>query len=371
MRCFARKLLKDTRTALKLGYRIVRGISYQTLSQDILRINQHKDIDAILREVSRCLKDIMDYELYGFALKSGGSMDIWMDPRAYSATFTDIVAGDYDSQNIDYKFHCFTPPEQGHNDSPIDINNLISYKVVDNHEHVARLYILPRIKMPYHHDTIISTIISAINIALEKNLNIQQLESVAAIDPLTNCYNRRALDSFIKSDIAFAQRSGSELSVIMIDVDDFKAINDAYGHQAGDEVLKDICRLLTTMVRKSDYCARYGGEEFTLVLPATTLFHASRLADKIRQKIEEHVISVGKISLSLTASFGVASLERKPDAASLFREADERLYAAKKMGKNRVFPSMRTSFAERRYASNKLGASPRTHPSLVKSLSGY
>jgi diguanylate cyclase (GGDEF)-like protein len=366
MKYSARKLLKDTMTALKLGYRIVRGISYQALSQYILKINQHKDIDAILREASRCLKDILDYELFGFVLKSGGSVDIWIDPQAYGAPFTDVVARDYDGQNIDYKLHYFNEtPEKSHNYDIVDINSLISYKVIDNHDHVARLYILPRMKMLYQHDTIISTIISAINISLEKNLNIQQLESVAAIDPLTNCYNRRALDSFIKSDIAFAQRSGTELSVIMIDIDNFKEINDEYGHQAGDEVLKDIGQLLPTMVRKSDYCARYGGEEFILVLPDTTLYGAARLADKIRKKIEGHVVSVGENSLSLTASFGVASLERKPDAASLFREADERLYAAKAMGKNCVFPSMRPSFAERRFTSKELGS---TYPSIVGQL---
>lgn len=341
--------------ALKLGYKIVRGISYQTLSQYILKINQHRDIDAILREVSWCLRDILDCELFGFAMKSGGSLDIWIGPQASSTPFSDVISRDYYGQNIDYKLHYFNNTnENSHNYGTIDINSLVSYKVIDNHDHVAQLYILPRMKMLYHHNTIISTIISAINIALEKNLCIQQLESVAAIDSLTNIYNRRALDSFITSDIAFAQRSGNELSVIMIDIDNFKKINDQYGHQAGDEVLKAICQLLPTIVRKSDYCARYGGEEFVLVLPNTTLYRAARLADKIRKKIEELVVSVGEKSLSLTASFGVASLERKPDAASLFREADERLYLAKAMGKNRVVPSMRPSFAERRFTSQEL-----------------
>lgn len=367
MRCSARKLLKDTMTALKLGCKIVWGVNYQTLSRYILKINQHRDIDAILHEVSRCLKDILEYELFGFALKSGGSADIWIDPRTYSTPFTDVVARDFDSQNVDYKLHYFDnrTANKSHNYDTIDINDLISYKVIDTHDHIARLYIQPGMKMFYHHDAIISTIISALNIALEKNLNIQQLENVAAIDPLTNFYNRRALDGFIKSDIAFAQRSGTELSVIMMDMDNFKEINDEYGHQAGDEVLKDICRLLPTMIRKSDYCARYGGEEFILVLPDTTLYSAVQLADKIRKKIEGHVVIFGKKSLSLTASFGVASLERKPDAAGLFQEADERLYAAKAVGKNSVFPNMLPCFADRRFVSKTLEP---TDPDVVRRI---
>ena len=367
MRYSAKKLLKDTMTTLELGYKIIRGIDYQTLSQYILKINQHRDIDSILHEVSWCLKDILDYELFGFALKSEGSVDIWIDPRSYSTPFTDFVAQDLGGQSIDSKLHYFdkTIPNKSHNYDTIDINNLISYKVIDNNSHVARLYIQPRTTMLYHHDAIISTIISAIHIALEKNLSIQQLESAAAIDPLTNIYNRRALDSFIKSDIAYAQRSGTDLSVIMIDLDNFKEINDIHGHRAGDAVLKDLCLLLPSLVRRSDYCTRYGGEEFVLVLPDTTLYNAVQLADKIRKKIEEHVVRFGNKGLALTASFGVASLEQKLDAASLFQEADERLYTAKAVGKNSVYPSMLPCFADRHFVSKRL---ERTYPSVASQV---
>ena len=221
---------------------------------------------------------------------------------------------------------------------------------MDN-QYISKLYLLPKRTMMAHHDTIISTIISSISIALEKNLNIKQLENAAAIDPLTNCYNRRALSGFIGSDIAFAQRHRTELSVIMLDLDDFKGINDVYGHLAGDEVLRSVSSVLHGSVRKSDYLARFGGEEFLVVLPDTSLYNAVQLAHKLQKKISELTVQVNGHVLRITASFGVAGLENKADHASLFQEADERLYKAKSVGKNNVVPSMLPCFADRFFVS--------------------
>jgi diguanylate cyclase (GGDEF)-like protein len=133
----------------------------------------------------------------------------------------------------------------------------------------------------------------------------------------------------------------------MIDLDDFKQINDVYGHQAGDEVLRCVSRVLHESVRKCDYLARYGGEEFMVVLPDTSLYHAVQLAHKLRQKISELTVRMNGETIRTTASFGVAGLENKTDHASLFREADERLYKAKSVGKNNVVPSMLPCFADR------------------------
>ncbi len=351
-----KKLMRNTLTALEIGYRVVRGIDYQTMSQYILKINQHKDIDSILHEVSRCFKDILDYELLGFFLKDGNSSDFWVDPRLYSDQFSEFVAHDLNCQNVDFNAHYFenNPATYCRNFDVMDINKLISYKVIDGTS-VARLYILPGRKMLHYHEAIISTIISSISIALEKNLNIKQLENAAAIDPLTNCYNRRALSTFIENDIAYTQRYGNSLSVIMLDMDDFKGINDRYGHQAGDAVLKEVTSLLPSLMRKSDYLARYGGEEFVLVLPDTPLYNAVQLAEKLRKALERHMILLeDRNSIAITASFGVACLENKRDGNSLLREADERLYQAKAMGKNTVVPSLLPCFADRRFVTNAL-----------------
>ena len=347
-----KNLLNQVVTAATLAYRTVRGIDYQILSRYILKINQHADIDSVLLEISRCLKDILGYELFGFALKKGCNMDVWIDPRRFGTQFSDVVARDFESQKNGFLVHHLTDtePENSHNYDRFDINNLISYKVIDN-DCVARLYILPKKNILSHHDTIISIIIQSLNLALDKNLCIQQLEHAAALDPLTDCYNRRALCNFITSDIAYAQRNGGNLSVIMFDLDNFKEINDLHGHMAGDSVLREISALIRGNIRRSDYIARYGGEEFLLVLPDTNLYFAVQLADKLRKKIEGYTVRHSGQTLTLTASFGVASLENKRDVNSLLREVDERLYKAKSIGKNNVVPSLLPCFADRTFVS--------------------
>lgn len=349
-----KKHLQNIAQSIGLGYRMVRGLDYQALCLYILKINQQKDIDAILFEISKCLKDILDYELFGFALKNGNATDIWIDPDIYTAQFAEHIAVDCKCHKNDLIIHKIdkTSSEKRQDFDTIDTKNLLTYSI-EEINFIARLYILPKRRMLRHHHTIISTITKSVSAALEKNLNTQQLENAATIDPLTDCYNRRALCDFIESDIAYTQRYGTELSIVMIDLDNFKEMNDMYGHLAGDAVLKEMSSLIISQVRKSDYLARYGGEEFVMVLPDTPLYSAVQLADKIRKTMEKHTIIFGKKRLRVTASFGVASLEDKPDHGSLLREADERLYKAKAMGKNCVVPSLLPCFADRNFVSKK------------------
>ena len=347
-----KKIMKEAVATLHLGYRITRGIDYRTLSAYILKINRYKNIDDILIEASRCLRDILDYELFGFILKNGTSLDLWIEPRAHTTLFIEFLRKEFNSQIIDCNVHGFNEKtgENCHNCDTIDTSSIMSYQVMENN-FISRLYILPRRNVRKCHSTIVNAVIGSISIALENTLNINQLKTAATVDPLTNCYNRRALDTLITSDIFYARRYGTALSVIMIDVDNFKKINDVHGHHAGDAVLKDICTLLPSLVRKSDYLARYGGEEFVLVLPDTSLYSAVRLAEKLRKKIEMHETRLSDKSIRVTASFGVASLENKPDGGSLLREADERLYKAKAIGKNCVVPDLLPCFADRTFMS--------------------
>ncbi len=348
-----KKILNNAKAAVEFCFRIVRGRDYLTLSQYVLKINKHKDVDAILHEASHCLKDILDYELFGFALLKGNFMDLWIDPEGYSEEITSYVQHDFGSQKIDYELHFFAKDSasERHNADIVTINSIISYKIIIG-SNVARLYILPKRRMLSHHDVIINTIINSISIALEKNINIQQLENAATIDPLTRCYNRRALGTYLDNAVAYARRNNNDLTVIMFDMDNFKTINDIHGHLVGDAVLKEVAAVIPAMVRKSDYFVRYGGEEFLLVLPDTSLCNAVQLAHKIRQAIALHPIKVGELSLTVSASFGVGSLDDKLDCKILLEEADERLYEAKAMGKNTVVPSFLPCFAEQKFVTN-------------------
>jgi len=162
----------------------------------------------------------------------------------------------------------------------------------------------------------------------------RRLEEMAVTDSLTGLYNRHYLTSASGQQVARARRHGESLSLIVIDVDHFKRVNDEHGHAQGDVVLKEMGRMLCTDARESDVCARFGGEEFVVVLPQCGLDDAVRKAERIRTEIE----TARPGGLAITASLGVATFDAVTDAdfESLFNRADEAVYAAKRNGRNRV-----------------------------------
>jgi len=167
---------------------------------------------------------------------------------------------------------------------------------------------------------------------------MQTMERLAMADPLTGLSNARFFDPMFEREIAIAKREGSDVSVVMIDIDHFKKLNDTYGHPAGDEALKGFARTVTGAVRESDTIARYGGEEFVVLLRDTDLAGATIAAEKIRAAVERTVFEIGpNRTARMTASFGTASTSAHGnDRMLLMRTADAALYRAKESGRNRV-----------------------------------
>ena len=335
----SRRMMDGLTNAIKLVFDVAAGRDYRALNSYILQINQQNSVHEILMSVSTCLKDILDYELFGFALQDGTMLDVWVDPCIHKDFIVQAVKNDFDGQKNDLTFHDFgkSAETKGQIADVISAEKIASFQVLDGAS-AARLYVLPRRKVFSYHQDILRIIVRSLSIALANALRVQHLENAAAIDPLTNCYNRRALDKHLESAVANGLRYERSLSIVMIDLDNFKKINDTYGHQVGDAVLKAASALITANVRKSDVLARYGGEEFVLVLPETGLYHATQLAEKLRKKLACHVLSTEGTNISVTASFGVASLRKKLNSADLLHEADEMLYLAKYQGKNIVAP---------------------------------
>lgn len=160
-----------------------------------------------------------------------------------------------------------------------------------------------------------------------------EIRKLTELDHLTQLNNRLKIDKVIKMEMERSQRTGNPFSVIIFDIDNFKKVNDTYGHLIGDEVLKDIAEIIRINIRVVDTAGRWGGEEFMIILPEADVNGGKVLAEKLRKKIEEHdFLKAGKIS----ASFGVADFGHSISATELISRADGAMYRAKKTGKNRV-----------------------------------
>jgi diguanylate cyclase (GGDEF)-like protein len=166
----------------------------------------------------------------------------------------------------------------------------------------------------------------------------EKLKEQANRDPLTNLYNRRYFSDISEQIIALAKRTKSPLSLIMIDIDDFKKVNDTYGHNIGDEVIKLLSNEITASIRESDVVARFGGEEFAVIFPNTDGVNAFKLANKLRENIENARYIDGKESIGFTISIGLDEFNLENDAtvSDSLNRADKALYNAKATGKNRV-----------------------------------
>ena len=168
--------------------------------------------------------------------------------------------------------------------------------------------------------------------------HIERLTFLQGQDPLTGLVNRRGFDSTMTLEVERSTRFKTPLTLCIMDLDNFKAVNDTYGHPCGDEVLQAVASILLSEMRMIDTAARIGGEEFALLLPGTGLARAQKLLQRIQSVIKATVINCGPDKLAVTMSMGVASYRGKlpPDPEKLLVEADKALYRAKRAGKNRI-----------------------------------
>lgn len=165
----------------------------------------------------------------------------------------------------------------------------------------------------------------------------ERLKELATHDPLTGVLNARAYYEACDQQIRISQRADQSFSVLFIDLDHFKKINDGFGHAAGDEVLRTVARVLRDSLRQSDLLGRIGGEEFSVFLPDTDLNGAIQVAETLRQRVADCQIALQGSHLQVTASIGVANRDpQQPSIKAIQQRADEAMYEAKKAGRNRV-----------------------------------
>jgi len=161
----------------------------------------------------------------------------------------------------------------------------------------------------------------------------KKLIKLSITDPLTGIYNRAKQNEELNRCINYSQRYNTDLSIVIIDLDDFKKVNDNYGHLIGDKLIIGFVKIVKDIIRKTDIFARWGGEEFVLILPNTDLDEAIEISERIRKTVESNEFE--KVN-KLTCSFGVAQLSQADDTYSILQKADQMLYTAKNAGKNTV-----------------------------------
>lgn len=216
-------------------------------------------------------------------------------------------------------------------------HHIRTYSLIAHGEPLGELTLSRKWDFSREEETIFEYGLYSLIYPLRNSLLYLQALQAAHKDPLTGAFNRASMDEALDREIKLAERYDRPLSMIVMDVDHFKSVNDTMGHVAGDTVLQAIVECTGTCIRSTDIVFRYGGEEFVVLLSNTDLPGAALLAERIRQRVEHHRVDGKKgESIKITLSLGVAQLQNTEDATTFFCRADKALYEAKGLGRNRV-----------------------------------
>jgi diguanylate cyclase (GGDEF)-like protein len=212
----------------------------------------------------------------------------------------------------------------------------VSYQLDIAGETLGQLTVTRKRKFEREEISLLEHLLCCLVYPLRNALLYRSAVAAALRDPLTGVSNRAALNAVLARETELSRRHGSPLSLIALDLDHFKEINDRHGHLAGDQVLKSVAAAITECIRSSDILFRYGGEEFLVLLSNTARQGALMLAERIRRSIEDHECHYGEHRIRVTTSLGVACYAKGETGEHLFRKADTALYEAKAAGRNCV-----------------------------------
>lgn len=222
----------------------------------------------------------------------------------------------------------------------------VSYRLQTQQDYMGDLTFHRSTRFREHELANLEGLLTTLVYPMRNALRYYEALAAAFRDPLTGAGNRVALDKTLSREVELAKRHGQQLSVLMIDLDHFKQVNDEFGHSMGDKVLKDAADCMTACIRQTDMCFRYGGEEFLVMLSSADQAGALRIAERIRMSISDMTFENAKGKLQVTTSIGCATLRGIDNTDSLVQRADTALYEAKHGGRNRVISDADTAFAE-------------------------
>lgn len=211
-----------------------------------------------------------------------------------------------------------------------------SYKLKIEDQDLGELTLMRSSRFTQGELELLETLLCCLIYPLKNAALYQQALRMAYMDPLTQANNRASFDDLIHKEISLAKRYGKNLSIVFLDIDHFKTINDTHGHECGDVALASVAKWIKQSLRNSDILFRYGGEEFVILLRETGLEGAQIVAERMRAAIASHTLSYDMTNLNITASLGVSALRSEDTAETMVKRADEAMYRAKKNGRNQV-----------------------------------
>jgi len=274
---------------------------------------------------------VADDDLDPSRLELAGILQKTLEPRELIALFAlelgkhtpfDGITYDFEGMNISIslgqaaKHNCF-----------------YELKIVD--QHLGNISLYRESAFEERELAVTENMLAGLLYPLRNTLLFQQALQSATIDPLTGVKNRAAMEGAMKRELGMANRHGQSLSLILLDLDHFKSVNDQYGHLIGDQVLRAVAGVAQDTIRDSDMIFRFGGEEFLVILQRTKLAGAALLAERMRRRIEELKI-FPDMDMNITASLGVVALSEDETSETIFMRADNAMYRAKNNGRNRV-----------------------------------
>ena len=240
-------------------------------------------------------------------------------------------------RHVDHDHYQYHHPEPGiavEAGSPQE--HAVSYRLVVKAEHLGEILLSRGRGFGPHETQFMENALTALLLPLRNALLYHTAMQAALKDPLTGVHNRTALDQAILREIQLARRHGLSFSVMMLDIDHFKQVNDRRGHVAGDDALKTVARCIEGCIRSSDMLFRYGGEEFLALLSSTDSEGAKQLAERIRETIESTTCRFHGGSFAVTVSIGAAGFVDDESGLEIVERADAALYRAKRLGRNCV-----------------------------------
>lgn len=282
----------------------------------------------------------------------------------------EIVEHCYTAENL--TTHIVSKP-----DSSCYIEVRVTYLQDHEHRFIGKLFVLRDITKQHQNQLIVQQANKELSLKLEQIQTLQaQLEEQAIRDGLTGLFNRRYFEETILAERAKAERAKTPLSIVLMDIDHFKRVNDTYGHPAGDQALRVFAELIHNHTRTSDIACRYGGEEFILAMPDMPLSDAYQRAENLRQALKETTIKCDDISFQVTVSMGIGAYPNfAGDQQTLLKRIDQALYVAKAKGRDRLevanektaiiskFSELENVIATSRTAGS---TRPRKHPAQTK-----